>query len=134
MLKILKFAYGHCPGPIKQLYGVVPIPSRMGRAYRHTRRLLHATQRWPHVKLEDYQREQVYQLLCHAYDNVPYYRKIFHELGIRATDLSEPLEFLSTFPTLTREVVKRHQTDLLARSIPWYARHVLSSGGTTGEP
>jgi len=84
--------------------------------------------------LEDYQREQVYQLLCHAYDNVPYYRKIFHELGIRATDLSEPLEFLSTFPTLTREVVKRHQTDLLARSIPWYARHVLSSGGTTGEP
>ena len=133
MLSFLKKAYEHSPMPIKRLYAAIPFPIRMGRVYRDARRFLRKSERWSEVQLTEYQSEQLCLLLRHAYENVPYYRKIFEERGLKPGDIRRP-EDLIKLPTLTRADVKQNYDALVARNVPRYAMHYHPTGGTTGEP
>jgi phenylacetate-CoA ligase len=80
-----------------------------------------------------FQNERLEKLLSHAYRNVPYYNKIFDEYGIVNND-SVDLSRFNEIPILTKDIIKRHQKELLSRDYRtrrWYAN---STGGSTGEP
>ena len=51
-------------------------------AFISTYRLLKKSQWWNREQLEEYQLQQLSKLLNHAYENVPYYRKVFNERGV----------------------------------------------------
>jgi phenylacetate-CoA ligase len=133
MLNFLKKVYAHSPISVKRLYANVPFPVRMGRTYQKTRSLLRESERWSEAQLADYQREQLHRVLSHAYENVPYYRKVFDDLGLKPKDISEP-EDLIKLPTLTRADIKQNYNALMARNVSSYSRHYLTTGGTTAEP
>ena len=48
------------------------------KIFKETYEFLNKSQWWPQNQLEEYQLEQLEKLLIHAYENVPYYRKIFN--------------------------------------------------------
>jgi phenylacetate-CoA ligase len=50
---------------------------------------LQESQWWSRQQLEEYQLQQLSKLLHHAYENVPYYRKVFGERGLKPKDVQD---------------------------------------------
>jgi len=83
--------------------------------------------------LKRFQQKYLELLLLHAYRNVPYYTRVFHEIKLISggtVDFSK----LNKIPIMTKELMKKHRTELL--SIDHKSRHSFtnSTGGSTGEP
>jgi phenylacetate-CoA ligase len=69
-------------------YSAIPIPIRYGKVFRETYAFLQESQWWSKEQLEEYQLEQLSKLLQHAYENVPYYRRVFdkNRIGTKRID------------------------------------------------
>jgi phenylacetate-CoA ligase len=80
------------PYPLKQrlkyVYGAIPLPIRYGTVFRDTYVFLQKSQWWSKEQLEEYQLQQLSKLLQHAYENVPYYRRVFdkNRIGTKRID------------------------------------------------
>lgn len=73
------------------------------------------------------------QLIQHAYQNVPHYRRVMDDYGISPESVHS-LEDVERFPILTKDIVRSVGKDLRARNIPDNLCMPRRSGGTTGEP
>jgi phenylacetate-CoA ligase len=51
-------------------------------------------------ELEEYQMQQLSKLLNHAYENVPYYQKVFDQRGLKPEDIQD-FDELEKLPLLT---------------------------------
>ncbi|MDD2474026.1 MAG: phenylacetate--CoA ligase family protein, partial [Methanoculleus sp.] len=69
-------------------------------AYRKTYSLLRRSQRWSREELTAYQIQTLSRLLDHAYENVPYYRRVFQERNLVPGDI-QTLDDLALLPFLT---------------------------------
>lgn len=95
--------------------------------------LLEKTQWWSRSELERFQQERLQALLKHAYENVPYYHKIFRELELKPQDIKNS-DDLQKLPILTKEHIRNNLDDLTAKN---YSKEELipsATGGSTGEP
>jgi len=85
-------------------------------------------------KLVKFQEECLRNLLIHAYKNVPFYTRIFDEIGIvKNSNIVNPAKF-SKIPIQTKDIIRNNQESLISndyRQRRWYRN---SSGGSTGEP
>ena len=102
-------------------------------AYRKTYAFLRESRRWSQEKLAAYQTEALSHLLDHAYENVPYYRRVFRERGLAPEDIATPAD-LALLPFLTREDLQNNLPDLKARNYPESAFEYVTTGGSTGIP
>jgi len=129
--------YDHGPALLKQvignLYRQIPLTFRYGAKYKYYRDLLKESQFWSKEKLEEYQMQRLENLLRHAYENVPYYRRVFDERGIRPKDIQN-LSDLKAIPYLTKEVERENIGDLIARNYPQHKLLYQTTGGSTGAP
>jgi phenylacetate-CoA ligase len=69
----------------------------------------------------------------HAYQFCPYYREIFEDIGATPSDLKS-IEDLQKFPILTKELIKKNLSSILAKNIGPDKRLRSSTGGSTGQP
>ena len=118
---------------LKYAYSAIPIPIRYGRVFRGTYALLQESQWWSKEQLEEYQLEQLSKLLHHAYENVPYYRRVFDERGLKPKDIQD-FKDLQMLPYLTKEDVRANFNDLIARNIPKEQMDYGTTGGSTAVP
>jgi len=103
------------------------------RAFRKTYKFLKKSQWWSKEQLERYQLEQLSKLLNHAYENVPYYRKVFDDLGLKPENIQD-FKDLQKLPFLTKEIIRENLDDLKARNYPNdIFEYVTTSGTTSGE-
>jgi len=102
-------------------------------AYRKTYSLLQRSRRWNEEELEAYQRQALSRLLDHAYENVPYYHRVFEERHLVPGDIQTPAD-LALLPFLTREDLQNNLPDLKARNYPETAFEYVTTGGSTGIP
>jgi len=125
------------PFPIKQsakyLYGLIPIRLRYGKVFWDTYNFLQESQWWSKEKLEEYQMQQLSKLLHHAYENVPYYRRVFDERDLKPKDIQE-FDDLKKLPYLTKEIIKENLHDLIAKNYSKARLQHTSTSGTTGGP
>ncbi|GAH54989.1 unnamed protein product, partial [marine sediment metagenome] len=125
------------PHPLKQglkyVYGAVPPRFRYGRVFWDTYDFLQESQWWSREKLEEYQMQQLEKLLKHAYENVPYYRKVFDERGLKPKDIQD-FDDLRKLPYLTKEIIQENLSDLMARNYPKSKLQYGTTGGSTGIP
>lgn len=125
------------PFPIKQsikyIYSAVPLRFRLGKVFWDTYNLLKESQWWSRERLEDYQLQQLQKLLNHAYTNVPYYRRVFEERGIRPKDIKVK-EDLAKLPLLTKDIVRNNINDLLARNMKRKEFYSVKTSGSTVSP
>jgi phenylacetate-CoA ligase len=96
-------------------------------------RLLEKTQWWTPIDLENFQQKKLQSLLKHAYENVPYYHKIFKKLKLKPQDIKNST-CLQKLPILTKEIIRNNLNDLIAQNYSKGKFIPYATGGSTGEP
>ena len=103
------------------------------KTFRSTYKLLQKSQWWSEEELEAYQLRQFNKLLTHAYNNVPFYTKVFNERGITPRDIQD-FDDLGNLPFLTKEIVRENVTALRAQNYAQHKFEYVTTGGSTGAP
>jgi len=85
---------------------------------------------WPQERVREWQWAKIKELLEHAQTAVPYYQKMFKQLGIEARDIRTWDDF-ACLPVLTKEDMQKNFADIRAGGI-----EALEHGtsGSTGQP
>jgi len=96
-------------------------------------RELEESQWWPAERLEELQSSRLRALITHAYEHVPYYRRVMDERGLAPSDIRSAAD-LPKLPILTRELVRANFENLLAQSFPRTQLRRATTGGSTGNP
>jgi hypothetical protein len=94
---------------------------------------LEDTQWLSQVELERLQLARLQRLLHHAYQHVPFYRRRLEEVGLHPDDVHS-LADLRRLPVLTRDDVRQHLAELVARDVPRQGLLLNATGGSTGQP
>ena len=95
-------------------------------------REMHRVERLEPAEIRQFQWRKLKRLLEHAAANVPYYRRIFKDLGAEPGDFKS-LEDFKSFPILTKRDIKANKQDLIAENYPRKHLQADSTGGSTGE-
>ena len=85
-------------------------------------------------KIELYQYNKLIKLLNHAYDNIPYYKRIFDEYGVRLNAIKciKDIEFI---PILTKKDIINNFSDLIDKRPRIYKKTFkINTSGSTGNP
>ena len=91
------------------------------------------TQWLPPEELEELQNKRLQIIIKHAYENVPYYRRIFDERGLKPEDI-QTKEDLKLLPVLTKDDVRKHFNELTAKNFRKFRPTLNHTSGSTGEP
>lgn len=118
---------------IKKLQQKIPFPYAYGLRFAKYYKWLMKTQWLPTEELEELQNERLRIIIKHAYENVPYYRRIFDEHCLKPEDI-QTKEDLKLLPILTKDGVRKNFNELIAKNVNKYKPHISKSGGTTGKP
>lgn len=105
----------------------------LGTSIQQYLKWLEKTQWWSREELEALQNKKLRSLIRHCWENVPYYRHLFHDLKITPDNIRS-VEDLEKLPVLTKRDVREHIVDLRARNIPVSNQIRSQSSGSTGEP
>jgi phenylacetate-CoA ligase len=101
--------------------------------WRRIQSELEKTEKWNASELQALQEERLRVLIRHAYENVPYYRRVFDERRLKPSDVRTPTD-LYKLPVLTKQDVRRFASELCARNLPRWKFRLGRTGGTTGVP
>ena len=118
---------------VGRVYRSLPANWRYGPEYGKTLDMLRHTETWSCEQLQELQLARLQELIGHAYHNVPYYRRLFEQLGLRPTKFTT-LSDLRKIPFLTKKLVRQHGDELLATNIAPSRRLYMNTGGSTGIP
>jgi phenylacetate-CoA ligase len=81
------------------------------------------------------QQAKLRRLLEHAYAYVPYYRRLFDQVGFRPDDLRHDPASFRKVPTLSKAMIRENFADLQTTDPEVRSQlSVLTTGGSTGEP
>jgi phenylacetate-CoA ligase len=84
-------------------------------------------------ELREFQEARLKALLLHAYAHVPYYHRVFREIGLihgGAVDMSK----FDRIPVLTKDILRRFTKELVPNDLDKRRWFYDTSGGSTGEP
>lgn len=97
-----------------------------------TATFLSESEGWARQKIDSYQLEKLRRLIMHAYEHVPYYRRLFDSLSLKPEMICSLQDF-QRIPILTKENARRAGDELFATNI---TRNIKKgkTGGTTGVP
>jgi phenylacetate-CoA ligase len=94
---------------------------------------LKQSQWWSKERLDQYQWQQLKKVLTHAYEKVPYYRKMFDNLEINPHDF-KTFEDLQKLPLTSKDVVRNHFNEMIAKNFSSNQLEYVTTGGSTGNP
>jgi phenylacetate-CoA ligase len=92
-------------------------------------RFLNKTQWLPCHEINRLQMKNLRILLKHAYETVPYYRRIFRERNLSPSDIKS-IDDLVKLPPLTKADIRNNFGDLISRGFPKSSMILSRSGGT----
>jgi phenylacetate-CoA ligase len=125
------------PKPIKQIlkatYGTIPPRLRLGRTFWETYNFLQESQWWDAARLQEYQMRELQRLLVHCYENVPYYRRVFDERGLKPTNI-QSLSDLDKLPYLRKEQLRKEPWAFITRNRQIKYMEQRFTTGTSGQP
>ena len=94
---------------------------------------LEKTQWYNESDLEKYQNKKLKLLIKHAYENVPYYHRIFREKGLTPDDIKSKDDLIK-LPYLTKDDIRNNFSDLIAKNYRINQLQSVHTSGTTGSP
>jgi phenylacetate-CoA ligase len=109
------------------VYDIVRRTSRFGFG-----RVLQKSQWFSRTEIERLQNGNLRVLLKHAYETVPYYRRVFRERGLTPSNIKS-VDDLAKLPILTKADVRKNFEDLISQSFP-RSRLIPYHSGGTGDP
>lgn len=84
-------------------------------------------------KLKGIQKRRLRLLLQHAYNNVPYYHKLFKTRHLRPQNIRS-IEELAKMPIISKEDFRDSFWEFVSRNFQTYRPRLNSTSGSTGEP
>ncbi|RJQ27870.1 MAG: phenylacetate--CoA ligase family protein [Peptococcaceae bacterium] len=84
-------------------------------------------------ELRQEQEKQLRRIISFAYENVPYYRKLFNALRIIPGDI-KGIKDLEGLPILTKEIIKQNRADFRPVNLKKIKYYESATGGSTGTP
>jgi phenylacetate-CoA ligase len=117
----------------KYAYSLIPLEWRLGKEFFQELNFLEKSQWWSKEELEQYQNEQLRKLVGHAYNNVPYYSRLFKDSKLSLSDI-KTIKDLPKIPLLDKETVRNNLTRLKAINFKPSQMIKLNTSGTTGQP
>lgn len=115
------------------LTGPVPRSVMLGSGFHAFLKELNKTQWYKPEMLRRFQESRLRALVRHAYNNVPYYHKVFKERNIRPENV-KTIEDLKEIPILTKDDVRNHFCELIAANARDYQYGKGKTSGSTGKP
>ena len=91
--------------------------------------VLQKTQWFPPESLRKFQNQNLRMILRHAYETVPYYRRVFKQNGVHPNDFRS-VEDLVKIPVLTKEIIQENSQDLISCAFPVERLVPYRSGGS----
>lgn len=85
------------------------------------------------AELMHVQNQRLQALIQHCYKNVPYYTRLFDNLGLKPEDIRCRKD-LQKLPVLTKQMVRDNYNDLISRDASERHYQKGSTGGSTGTP
>ena len=83
--------------------------------------------------LLNFQHNHLTKLLSHSYHSVPYYGRIFEEIGLVNNGIVDISKF-NDIPILSKEIIREFHEELISNEYTKRKWYYNSSGGSTGEP
>lgn len=114
--------------PLRFRYGI-----SYGSAFRYWLAFLRESENWDRERLEAYQIEQLRDLLIHAGNNVPYYKRIFSEYGFKPEKFQN-LSDIEALPYIDRKIVKANYDAFIAQNLHISRLIPANTSGTSGIP
>lgn len=137
MRNTLNFIRSIAPDFLKKLgedlYAYLPFSVRYGKVYRETLRFLQSSQKWSQSDIEAFQIAAFRDLVAHASQHVPYYRRIFNEHSVVASDIST-YEHIRQVPLLDKQTLRDHREELKAENHSESSFQYHTTGGSTAHP
>ena len=106
---------------------------RYSGRFAEFRELLARTEWMTASDLGAYQDERLREIVTHAYDTVPFYRRRFDEHKLKPADIRGRGD-LPKLPLLTRDDIRAHFDDLRSTAFPARGMRTGHTSGTTGTP
>lgn len=114
------------------LYSLKVRNRRFGKAFQDQMRLLRENEGLSRVERDKRQVSDLRETLRYAYENVPYYRSLFDQVGFRHDDL-QSIADLRSLPLLERDVIRTKNAELhstvFAGSV--FTHHTSGTTGTS---
>jgi phenylacetate-CoA ligase len=105
---------------------------RYNRHFYETLDFLNQSQWWSLAEQQEYQNEQVSKIIHHAYQTVPYYRRVMDERGLKPSDIRGTDDIVK-LPVLTKDMIRKLGPELLSSAVPRNKMVHGHTGGTTGK-
>lgn len=84
-------------------------------------------------QLADLQNNKLRRLIHHSYTNVPYYTRLFNNLGLKPEDILSRAD-LAKLPVLTKQIIRDNYNDMISLDVSQRRVREQASGGSTGVP
>jgi phenylacetate-CoA ligase len=97
------------------------------------RNFLEKSQWFSEEELTRYQLKRLQIIIRHCYYNVPYYTELFNRLNLKPSDI-KTLDDLKKIPTLTKQKIRQHFKQLIAKNARRFNMQRCQTSGTSGEP
>ncbi|MBI4646589.1 MAG: phenylacetate--CoA ligase family protein, partial [Bacteroidia bacterium] len=120
-----KFIAKHIGYPLQDFITGTSINSALNR--------LKESQYWDESGIYEYRFSKLHLLINHAYNNVPYYKKLFDSIGLKPEDIKH-LDDIKKIPILTKKIVIKENDRMLAKGFNMRLAKKGKTGGTTGSP
>ncbi len=113
---------------LSQLYFAFRLPGGLGYI-REASRLFNG----PRDVLLAYQEDKYLKLIRYAYEHTVYYRRVFDEIGLFQNGELQR-DRLKDIPVLTKETLKKNQSDLISDEMQGRKPYFAATSGSTGIP
>lgn len=83
-------------------------------------------------EINDFQEQELQNLICYVYEKSPYYKALFHENNLSVTDI-QSIADLQKIPVTIKENLNDHEDDFLCIP-PHEVAEYFTTSGTLGDP
>jgi phenylacetate-CoA ligase len=133
----LESVYRSCPAAVQNAilgaYGLKLRRERFNPRYHEWTRAMERSERFSREELESYQDDCLRRLVRHAYEKVPYYRKVMTDRRLGPDDFRSQRD-LHKLPVLSKDMIRKRGRELLADGVSPGSLKSSPTSGTTGSP
>lgn len=131
--------YSHSPLLVQNamisLYGYHWMKRRMGGSFSELYKAAKERESFTESQWNDLENAALQKMLVHAFENVPYYKKTFSEVGSTIDDIKKiTVDTIHKLPVLTKEQLRQFGTTSLLSMKKEPHGEFFASSGSTGTP
>lgn len=102
-------------------------------AFRKTYRFLEKSEFWDFGQIQAYQFQKLKEIISHAYNTVPYYKREWDKIGFKPDDI-KVFEDIRVIPLVTKDIIQSNINEFISKQYKKEDLQVIYSGGSTGVP